>query len=66
MYWKIEPYHSNDADFCIMPADTEEDRQGALQYAQDQIEAVWDQLKPGQKGTVTIELCEGEVPELDI
>ena len=63
MYWRVEPYNTHDADYCVMPADTEADHRAALEYAQARIEDGWDQLEPGQKATVTIELCEGDMPE---
>jgi len=65
MYWKIEPYHTRDADYCVMPAETEKDNRAALIYAQDRIEDLWDQLNQGQKATVIIELCEGDMPYCD-
>ena len=62
-FWKIEPYNNHDADYCVMPANTETDHRSALEYAQARIEAGWDQIKEGQKTTVTIELCTGELPD---
>lgn len=63
MYWRIEPYETNEYDACLMPADTESDHIRALEYAQDRLEEIWDQMTPGKSGHVTIELCEGEIPE---
>lgn len=65
MYWKIEPYNNGDADYCVMPAESEEDHRAALEYAQARIEDGWDQLKSGKKAVVTIELCDGDMPECD-
>jgi len=65
MYWKIEPYHTNEADFCVLPAEDDLDHQIALDYAKERLEEVWDQLGPGEKATVNIELCEGDMPEVD-
>jgi hypothetical protein len=64
MYWKITPYHNRDADFCVMPGDTEEDHRAALEYAQDRLEVEWDEAKPGKEPTpVTIQLCRGNYRE---
>jgi len=65
MYWKIEPYNTSNADCCVMPAETEEDHSAALEYAQARLKDGWDRLKPGQKATVTIELCDGKLPSID-
>ena len=65
MYWQIEPYHTNDADYCVMRAETEADNQAALKYAQDRLEAAWDRLEPGMLASVTIELCKGDMPQID-
>ena len=65
MYWKITPYHNHDADYCVMPGDSENEHKDALSYAQYRLEEAWDQLKPGTSATVTIECCEGEMPETD-
>ena len=62
MYWIITPYHTRDADRCVMPAEDEADHQAALKYAQSRIEDGWDQIKPGRKATVTITLHEGNMP----
>ena len=60
MYWKIEPHDNKDYDYCVMPARNEVDHRKALEYAQARLEKIWDELKPGNKGTVSIELCDGE------
>ena len=65
MYWKIEPYQTNDADCCVLPAETEEDHRAALEYAQARMEDIWDGLEVGEKKTITIQLCEGKMPETD-
>lgn len=65
MHWKITPYHNHDADFCVMPGDTNDEHRAALYYAQERLETEWDQLKPGQSATITIACCDGEMPELD-
>ncbi len=60
MYWKITPYHNHDADYCVMPGNTENEHWAALDYAHERLESGWDQLKPGQLATITIECCDGE------
>lgn len=65
MYWKIEPYETRDADYCVMAAETEDDHRAALDYAYKRLEDQWDQLRPGEEAMVTIRLCEGEVPEVE-
>ena len=65
MYWQITPYHTNDADYCVMRAETESNNKAALEYAQARLESAWDQLQPGMQASVTIELCNGDMPELD-
>lgn len=65
MYWEITPYHTNDADSCVMKAETEADHIAALEYAQARLEEAWDQIEEGVIATVTIELCKGDMPEID-
>lgn len=62
MYWQITPYHNNDADYCVMQAESEADNQAALAYAQERLECAGDQLTPGMLASVTIELCNGDAP----
>lgn len=62
MYWQIEPYHTDEADYCVMRAETEADNKMALEYAQARLEAAWGQLQPGMLASVTIELCKGNMP----
>ncbi len=62
MYWEITPHTDNDYDSCVMPADTDPQHHEALEYAQDVLEHVWDDIEPGQTATVTIALREGRVP----
>jgi len=63
MYWKITPYETIDADYCVMPAGSDADHYAALKYGYDRLESGWDQLEPGQQITVTIKLCEGDMPQ---
>lgn len=64
MYWRIEPYHTNEADYCVLPADTEKHHRTALnKYAIDRLEDLWDQTATGKLETLTIELCKGEMSE---
>lgn len=65
MYWQITPYHTNDADYWVGPAETEADHRAALEYAQARLEQAWDQLEPGMLASVTIERCIGEMPSTD-
>ena len=67
MYWRISPYHDlSEADDCIMPAETEEHHRFALEYAKDRLEEGWDGTAHGKKSvTVTMELCDGEMPKED-
>lgn len=62
-YWKIEPYHNNEADFCVMPANNDTQHHSALEYATKRLEDEWDAAEVGQKITVSMELREGEMPE---
>ena len=62
MYWKVSPYHTNDADHCVLPAETEADHSAALEYAQARLEEARDKSKPGIPASVTIELCMGDMP----
>jgi len=66
MYWQITPYHNSDADCACFPAETEADHRAALEYAQERLEMAWDQLTLGMLASVTIELCNGEMPENDV
>lgn len=66
MYWEITPYHCNDADSCVMPAETEADHRKAFEYARERLEMGWDGLKPGETATVTISLLDGDMPECDV
>ena len=66
MHWKIAPFENKDANYCLLPADTETDHHYALEYAQDRLEQGWDELafEPfGTQCTVTIELCYGKIPD---
>ena len=65
-YWKITPHQDSDYDYCVMPAETEGDHQSALKYAQDRLEEAWDSTshEDGPK-SVTVEICEGEIPSFD-
>ena len=66
MYWEITPHHTNDFDCAILPSRNEDDDRAALAYAQERLEALWDATAYGQKKiTVTMELCEGEMPETE-
>lgn len=65
MYWEIRPYHNNDADSCVLPAETQADHKAALEYAQARLEEAWDQLQPGMMASVTIERCQGDMPQID-
>jgi hypothetical protein len=58
-YWEITPHEDSSYDFCLMPANTEEQHRAALEYAQARLESGWDGLEVGQEITVTIKLCEG-------
>lgn len=40
--WQIEPYHDNQADFCIVPIRGEESHHKALEYAKQRLEEQWD------------------------
>jgi hypothetical protein len=64
MFWIISPYHNNDFDEAIFPADTDEHHHIALGYAKGRLEALWDQAEVGKKITVTMELREGDPLEL--
>lgn len=59
-YWKIEPYENNDADYCVMSANTDEEHEAALCYAQDRLEGQWDGVEIGQKVSVTMKLCDDD------
>ena len=63
-YWMIEPYSNNDFDYCVMPADTEEQHRKALEYAIERLEAAWDSLEVGEKATVTLELKDDNNEEI--
>lgn len=65
-YWEISPHHNIDYDSCIMPGNTEEDHQAALEYAKERLEELWDNTstKDGPV-SVTIELHDGEMPEFE-
>ena len=68
MYWKITPYYNNDADFNIMPAETEEEYKKAIEYAQARLEDGWTNIFFNKKPvTVTfiLELCDAEMPVLE-
>ena len=65
MYWKITPYHTNNEDYWVGPAQTEADHRAALGYAQARLKQAWDQLKPGMLASVTIELCNGRMHTID-
>ena len=65
MYWKITPYHNEDADFCVLPAETEEDNREALKYAQERIEEGWDATAHGSFTVIVkMELCVGPIPTM--
>ena len=67
MYWKITPYHNNDADFCIMPGNNNGEHREVLKYAYNRLEGIWDQAVAGNPAvSVTLELLSGPCPELDI
>lgn len=65
-YWEITPHKNKYFDSTIMPAETEGDHRAALEYAMERLEALWDSAayNEGPK-TVTIELHNGEIPELE-
>jgi len=65
MYWEIMPYHNNNADVCVMPANSEEDHRRALEYAMERLEMAWDGLNLGQTAMVTISLRFGDMPDID-
>ena len=60
MYWQITPSHSEDADYCLLPAETDADNQAALAYANERLAVAFNQLTPGMLASVTIELCKGD------
>lgn len=64
-YWKISPHHG-DGDYALIPADCESDHRKALEYACDRLEQLWDNIDDDEPVSVTIELCSGEMPELDL
>lgn len=64
MYWQIEPYHSDSADCCVLPANTEEEHRAALEYAKERLEEVWDEMEPGESRDITLKLRNGEMPEV--
>lgn len=51
MYWKIEPCYEEDADYAVLPADTEADHRTALEYAQGRLEYLWDEVGEGESAT---------------
>lgn len=59
-HWEIEPYHSSDADICVLPAETEDDHRKALEYAENRLEELWDGMEIGQEATVKIRLCKNK------
>lgn len=63
MYWEITPHKLHDYDSCVMLAETADDHRGALLYAQDVLEQLWDDADVGDLVTVTMKLCEGAIPE---
>lgn len=65
MFWEVTPYHTKDADSCVLPAQTEDNHRAALEYAKDRLEELWDQLSPGESASVTIEFCSGDMPEVN-
>tara|TARA_Y100000310_G_scaffold63841_1_gene59267 strand:+ start:45 stop:242 length:198 start_codon:yes stop_codon:yes gene_type:complete len=65
MYWEIEPYHTNEADICQLPAETEEDHRKAIDYAQARLFELWDRLEEGQEATVKIRLVKGVIKEVE-
>lgn len=62
-YWMIEPHESTDYDVCILPGDTDEDHQLALQYATKVLEKLWDEIEDMESRTLTIQWCNKPVPE---
>ena len=66
MYWEIEPYHTTQADSCIMPATTEKDHREALNYAKDRLEELWDSAEVGEERTLSLSLMEGDFDKLHL
>jgi len=60
MYWEIEPYHNNQADSCIMPAETDADHHAAFEYAKARLEEIWEEAEIGKENDpVKMNLREG-------
>lgn len=64
MYWEITPHKSPDFDSCVMPGNTEQDHQDALEYAKDVLEQGWDEVTPGDVVTVSIQIIDGVMPDV--
>ena len=65
-YWEITPHASPDYDCCVLPAEDENDRGIALEYAQARMAEAWDSCEVGGRGwTVQIQLCDGDIPEVE-
>jgi hypothetical protein len=62
-YWEISPHINSDYDYAVLPGDTEEDHRAALEYATEMLNTCFDALEEGDKATVTVKLCKGEMPE---
>jgi hypothetical protein len=62
-YWLIDPYHDSDeADQAMLPAETDEDHNAALEYAMERLESLWDAAQNDKPFTVTMTLCSGPMP----
>lgn len=64
-YWEITPYHNNDTDSCVLPAETEKDHRAALEYAQDRLEQLWDESANDidTEINVSMKLCDGNIED---
>ena len=58
MYWKISPADHEDYGEILMPANTEEDHDKALEYMQRMLEMLFNKVPPGQEISFAFEICD--------
>ena len=69
--WRIEPHKSDEYDYCLMEAKTDDNHRDALTYAQEVLEQQWDEMVDNIRLTPTVtmmlvKISEAEAKDYDI